>query len=62
MPKNIQADTPGEMPQPSKEPEIKPSVNPETPQLPDENEPVIIPDENPTPPIPEEIPLPTKEE
>lgn len=54
MSKKKQPDKPSEIPQPDKDPEIKPGNQPE-------EEPGIIPEEEPSEPSPGEIPLPQKE-
>jgi hypothetical protein len=57
MAKKKQPDKPFEIPSPGKLPEIKPSVDPEEPLIPEEN-PDIIPDEDPFETTPDEIPAP----
>ncbi len=50
---------PSELPQPNRNPEIKPGTIPEDPVLPEE-EPATIPEKEPDEPSPSEIPLPPK--
>ena len=60
MAKRIKPGEPAEIPQPGKNPEIKPATTPEEPVWPEE-EPAIIPEEEPDEPSPGEIPIPPKE-
>lgn len=58
MPKKIPPENPFEIPVPGKNPEIKPGVDPEYPEFPEE-EPDIIPEDDPREiPPPYEIPPP----
>jgi len=59
MAKKKKPDEPDETPKPQRNPEIEPTIIPESPSMPDE-EPEDIPDEEPETPIPPEI-TPTKD-
>ena len=59
MPKKKQPDKSPDLPNPVKEPEIKPNTDPEEPLIVPEEDPDIIPDDNPFEnPPPYEIPTP----
>ncbi len=59
MSKKKKPEDPSEVPQPDKNPEIRPSTTPEEPVFPEED-PEIIPEKEPDEPSPAEIPLPPK--
>jgi hypothetical protein len=59
MSKKKKPGNPSEIPQPDKNPEIKPGKRPEEPVLPEED-PEIIPEKEPDEPSPAEIPIPPK--
>ena len=61
MSKKKKPGNPSEVPQPDKDPEIRPAVRPEEPVLP-EKDPEIIPEKEPDEPSPAEIPVPPKKE